>query len=515
VGSPRTATFLIGEGVGVFGGFAGGETQRSQRDPVLRVAVLDGDMAQNGNNLIADNALHVVTILGASSATTIDGFTIVNGVASFLSEPNSHVGGGMLVAGGGPIVRACVFDECASDFLGGGLALLGSTALVEGCVFRENRAFGGNGVYHGENSAATIRACRFEGQPALTGSSVGAGILSGRPQSMSDASRIRVEDCMFAMTPAPGQDFGTGLGAYVAVGEADIRRCDFLNLRTSHGGAGVSGEGTVRIDRCRFVGCEGRFDGGAAVHTFQGAYTISNSLFVGNDREGFSTLQSGGPTEVINCTFYANGSTSSFHAVVLPQSASVALRNCIFWGNLSNTGTQDAVASLAHHAVPRFDDCIVQGWDGRLPGDRSFNADPLFVGPVGPDGVGGTLDDDLRLLPASPAIDRGNNAGQPPDASVDFAGAARRQDVVDVPDLGLGRAPVIDRGAFEASGVTCGTLDYNQDGNVDQADVTYLVNVVSGGDNSTGVDPDFNRDGNVDQGDVDALLNVVAGGACP
>lgn len=57
--------------------------------------------------------------------------------------------------------------------------------------------------------------------------------------------------------------------------------------------------------------------------------------------------------------------------------------------------------------------------------------------------------------------------------------------------------------------------DVNQDGNVDQGDVDYLINVVAGGDNSTGIDPDFTRDGNADQADVDALVNVVAGGACP
>ncbi|MFA6046015.1 MAG: hypothetical protein WC718_13615 [Phycisphaerales bacterium] len=57
--------------------------------------------------------------------------------------------------------------------------------------------------------------------------------------------------------------------------------------------------------------------------------------------------------------------------------------------------------------------------------------------------------------------------------------------------------------------------DVNQDGNADQGDVDYLLNVVAGGENPTGIDPDFNQDGNVDQGDVDALVNVIAGGACP
>ncbi|MFA6045349.1 MAG: hypothetical protein WC718_10225 [Phycisphaerales bacterium] len=57
--------------------------------------------------------------------------------------------------------------------------------------------------------------------------------------------------------------------------------------------------------------------------------------------------------------------------------------------------------------------------------------------------------------------------------------------------------------------------DVNQDGNADQGDVDYLINVVAGGENSTMIDPDFNQDGNVDQGDIDSLLNVVAGGECP
>ena len=63
--------------------------------------------------------------------------------------------------------------------------------------------------------------------------------------------------------------------------------------------------------------------------------------------------------------------------------------------------------------------------------------------------------------------------------------------------------------------VTGCDADANQDGNVDQGDVDYVINVVAGGDNPTNFDGDFNRDGNVDQGDIDALINVVAGGDCP
>ncbi|MBI1189939.1 MAG: hypothetical protein GC200_04565 [Tepidisphaera sp.] len=57
--------------------------------------------------------------------------------------------------------------------------------------------------------------------------------------------------------------------------------------------------------------------------------------------------------------------------------------------------------------------------------------------------------------------------------------------------------------------------DVNQDGVADQGDVDYLINVIAGGENPSGIDPDFNQDGVPDQGDVDALINVVAGGPCP
>lgn len=69
--------------------------------------------------------------------------------------------------------------------------------------------------------------------------------------------------------------------------------------------------------------------------------------------------------------------------------------------------------------------------------------------------------------------------------------------------------------AFVLTPVAACDPDLNGDGNVDQDDVAYLVDVVGGGSNPTGVDPDFNRDGNVDQDDVAALINVIAGGACP
>lgn len=57
--------------------------------------------------------------------------------------------------------------------------------------------------------------------------------------------------------------------------------------------------------------------------------------------------------------------------------------------------------------------------------------------------------------------------------------------------------------------------DFNADGNSDQDDLRYLVEVLGGGDNPTQRDPDFNGDGNADQDDVGALVQALSGGGCP
>jgi len=114
----------------------------------------------------------------------------------------------------------------------------------------------------------------------------------------------------------------------------------------------------------------------------------------------------------------------------------------------------------------------------------------IYIG--GPDGI-------ARIVDADP---RGSSV----------SGAISPADYIIMPEPGLAL------GGFDFApelGAPACDPDANQDGNVDQGDVDYLINVVAGGENPTNFDPDFNRDGNVDQGDVDAIIDVIAGGACP
>src|SRR5579871_5987018 len=51
-GSDRTISFEVLPGVGVYGGFAGTESVRDQRDPAAHVTILSGDI--DGNDVTSD-----------------------------------------------------------------------------------------------------------------------------------------------------------------------------------------------------------------------------------------------------------------------------------------------------------------------------------------------------------------------------------------------------------------------------------------------------------------------------
>ncbi|RZN80270.1 MAG: DUF1565 domain-containing protein, partial [Winogradskyella sp.] len=73
-------TFHIPNGVAIYGGFNGTETQLSERDWIANPTILSGDI--NSANDITDNVYHVVFFKDATSTSTVlDGFTIKDGNA--------------------------------------------------------------------------------------------------------------------------------------------------------------------------------------------------------------------------------------------------------------------------------------------------------------------------------------------------------------------------------------------------------------------------------------------------
>lgn len=146
-GGDRAATFRLARGLRLYGGFAGFEDQRDQREPLTHLTILSGDLNADdgpaGTNL-EDNSFHVIKIRCENELnTTIDGFTITGGNAA--GDPPNDVGGGILFNGVATI-RNCVFTgNAASNRSSDGIAVVQHDAgpcrdffgpsTIEDCLF--------------------------------------------------------------------------------------------------------------------------------------------------------------------------------------------------------------------------------------------------------------------------------------------------------------------------------------------------------------------------------------------
>lgn len=134
----RSSTFQLLAGVPAYGGFAGTEAQRADRNVTSNPTVLSGDIGTVG--VSTDNCYHVVT--GANCV--LDGFIIRDGRADGSAPHNA--GGGLLANGVSTRVANCRF--VCNRASGGGGAIAGNHGLtVANSVFIGNAAALGGALY--------------------------------------------------------------------------------------------------------------------------------------------------------------------------------------------------------------------------------------------------------------------------------------------------------------------------------------------------------------------------------
>jgi len=168
VAGNRAATFSLKATVDVYGGFAGGETDRTQRQPLTNVTILSGDLASNdaGNSSRGENAYHV---LSATNSTIIGvdifGFTIRGGTAD--AAANADRGGGLIMLGGAQVnFTDCVFTQNSCTFGGGAAYINGSTARFTRCTFANNAGGAFGGAFDTNDATTTFSSCVFSGNSA-------------------------------------------------------------------------------------------------------------------------------------------------------------------------------------------------------------------------------------------------------------------------------------------------------------------------------------------------------------
>ena len=228
-GSDRDVAFAMVPGVGVYGGFAGIETDRGERDWVTNVITLSGDIGTVGNN--GDNSYHVV-VAGSSvtETATLDGFVVSGGNAAYDTMDR---GGGIYVTGGDPIIRNCTVASNRANYYGGGMAVDSAGGpIVANTTFMNNSAAAyGGGMANLGSSTSKVVNVRFLGNAGTYG---GGGALSFQ------SSPTYINTIFSGNSTSVGQ----GGGVYNWSATAQFRNVTFSRNHASNRGGGMSNLGS-------------------------------------------------------------------------------------------------------------------------------------------------------------------------------------------------------------------------------------------------------------------------------
>jgi hypothetical protein len=349
---PRSASFVIADGVQLYGGFTGSETHVSQAAPLLHPTVLSGDIGNPEDS--SDNAWHVVTIApGAGPTTRLDGLVIRAGLANGTlsgSTSGDDNGAGVLMVDASLMMDRCILE--ASEARGSGAAMWTNGVVelnISRCTFRDNvTTVVGALVARGESTGVayfgnfSMTDTVFHGNQAANG----AGLYITALES------ALVERCRFEDNHALGAAAGLFLGSS---GETIWRDCLFLGNAADSAGGGMlmtQGNGHALFDRCRFEGNSAQL--GAGVHMQDAGdefvsldVTFLNTTFVDNH----ATSQGGGmrlnfaSPLLVNCGFFGNTAAEGGGLAAVGGQAGFQvpgsdpkLRNVLFSGNAAERG---------------------------------------------------------------------------------------------------------------------------------------------------------------------------------
>ncbi|MFG0284525.1 MAG: right-handed parallel beta-helix repeat-containing protein [Phycisphaerales bacterium JB039] len=517
-----TVSFMMASGVGLYGGFAGDEMARDERDPALHETILSGDIGRD--DIVGSgpgwyvswergtpNSGHVIDASGAGPGTVIDGFTLADGATGPAGTPAGSslmAGGGIYCALGTITVRNCVFRHHLAAFAhGGGMYLYDASATIEACQFLENYAHLGNGAglaVYGD-SEVTVTGSVFARNIAVHGSGGGEG--HGAGAAIQRALSAVIEDCVFDQNTSKyfyavgGLEPLYGGGLHCFLSPLTVRNSAFTR-NTAAAGGGAYVFGSASFEGCLFAGNTARAQPNDPYPELGG--------FAGGLG---ATATTGHTLETFNCTI--EGNTAKKYGG-LYTSGALVVENAVIWGNTATD--PDFVGYWAAQVSSTFDtigySCVQDlfgpkkaGEDPLEPEKRPgcIESDPQFAGPVDPADPA-----TYALAPGSPCIDAARNSMVPAGLVVDLAGMARFADDPATPDTGVGAAPIVDMGALEFHPDVACRVDLDGDGALTIFDFLEFQNLFAVGD----LRADFTGDGVLDFFDFLAFQNEFAAG-CP
>ncbi|MCC6672853.1 MAG: hypothetical protein IT458_17450 [Planctomycetes bacterium] len=363
---------------------------------------------------------------GETRSTIVEGFTIKNGKATVPNTsgtPLPVTGGGIQLWGASPTIRKCWIRENTTAAYGAGIGGTPSTTAV----------------------APLIEDCRIDdnlAQGLSYASGAGVGILGFSTGAVAGVPEIR--RCSFVRNVAQQR----GAGAYFGYNQsALIEDCVFTANATIATGTSLEGGGAIFyglnsvgiVRNCRIFGNSSGGNGGGVKYFNVTGLSLVNNTIANNTGGGIAG--------------FAN--TGAFGINV-----SANLRNCILW---NNSGGEVALTGLGQGSIPPTVTIDYSVVTGGYAGTGNLASDPLLAN---------GLSDNLRLLPGSPAIDKGDNAAANLPAR-DFEGDPRQV------------GPAVDIGADEH--VPGAVLLYGSRGTISLAAPGTTTFTLNGGSGRAGM----------------------------
>lgn len=391
-----SAVFTIDKPLYIYGGFAGTETDLSQRpSDGSAITELSGD--RNGDDDLSDNTVnrtdnsrHVVFIDSLMTvATLMDGLTISHGNTSNSSDLSDYFTNGGGVVTFSPVALSNIIFEYNFGRAGAGASFVGigtQGSEANGCVFRNNTATSQSaGLMIRNSSTIFVTDCVFEDNTTSRGA-----LYPLR------SDNINITNCTFINNTNPS-GFGGALFSWNNT-NMTVSDCTFnSNSSVNAGCAYIDGREldpstseNLTINNCAFNG-NGTLDGfGGALYFYQMGYTMDNCTFNANIATGGSggAIYNGGQNKIYsitnssfsqnqgafggalvnyslgtvgsidNCTFSDNSAITSGGAAINGFLANVAYTNCSFLNNDANFA--GAVFNQNDSTSVAFTNCIFQ-----------------------------------------------------------------------------------------------------------------------------------------------------------
>jgi predicted outer membrane repeat protein len=396
-GNDRLLSFALKSGVEIYGGFLGNESNREQRNWEVNRTILSGDIGTVGDN--TDNSYHVITASsGVDPSTRLDGFVISDGNANSNAINQANRGGGILNFDSQAIYANLLITNNNASQTGGGISNSGAVApQLFNITFSNNRASRGGALFNGDfqgvfTTQLNLDLVTFTDNIAQNGGAIYTNVpLVINNATFTDNSALNDGGAIYL-------DGTAGNVPYLQV------TGQITDNTATDGGAIYNFNGYTNLLNVIFrnnsaidtneVG--GAFGGAILTQGNRAITTVTNGIFDSNSADSF-----GGALSSLNGAFLGvvNASLSRNLAVnggglYAASSSQVQVDNSIFWGNFAS-GNADEI--LSDGAGLNVNTSIVAGG---YAGVNNSAADPLFVNANA---------GDLRVLPASAAINLGNN----------------------------------------------------------------------------------------------------------